>query len=280
MMGHTQFNSHMFGAEHLMLEDEAESVDIRSRRHFAANIKTILTGRDQNCHAKHREALILNPLWRMSLSLNDDPERLQVLPPLDIDVRDKIIVLKVIKARMPMPTGSPELDARFWNQLMLEMPAFLHHLEQWQVPSELADSRYGITPYQHPEIVEKLEQTTPELRLLEFIDGEIFHNPGTPLNHARLEPWEGSSTTLETRLVNPPSKIIHEARKPLAWQNSCGAYLARLEDSENEHVAGRVTSHRRNGQTVWTIQPPRCPEPATEPANAQPAQDNLPRPPA
>ena len=49
----------------------------------------------------------------MSLSLNDDPERLQVLPPLDIDVRDKIIVLKVIKARMPMPTGSPELDARF-----------------------------------------------------------------------------------------------------------------------------------------------------------------------
>jgi hypothetical protein len=177
MMGHTQFNSHMFGAEHLMLEDEAESVDIRSRRHFAANIKTILTGRDQNCHAKHREALILNPLWRMSLSLNDDPERLQVLPPLDIDVRDKIIVLKVIKSRMPMPTGSPELDARFWNQLILELPAFLHHLEQWQVPSELADSRYGITPYQHPEIVEKLEQTTPELKLLEFIDGEIFHNP-------------------------------------------------------------------------------------------------------
>ena len=24
MMGHTQFNSHMFGAEHLMLEDKAE----------------------------------------------------------------------------------------------------------------------------------------------------------------------------------------------------------------------------------------------------------------
>jgi len=42
MMGQTSFNSHMFGAEHLMLEDEAESVDIRSRRHFASNIKTIL----------------------------------------------------------------------------------------------------------------------------------------------------------------------------------------------------------------------------------------------
>ncbi len=87
-----------------------------------------------------------------------------------------------------MPTGSPELDARFWDRLMLEMPAFLHHLEQWQVPDELADSRYGITPYQHPEIVEELEQTTPELRLLELIDRQVFHNPETPLNHARLEP--------------------------------------------------------------------------------------------
>ena len=156
MMGHTQFNSHMFGAEHLMLEDEAESVDIRSRRHSAANIKTILTGRDQNCHAKHREALILNPLWRMSLShINDDPERLQVLPPLDIDVRDKIIVLKVIKSRMPMPTGSPWADGRFWAQLVSELPAFIHHLEQWQVPDALADDRYGIKACQHPEIVDK-----------------------------------------------------------------------------------------------------------------------------
>ena len=153
-------------------------------------------------------------------------------------------------------------------------------MEQWQVPEGLVDDRYGITAYQHPELVEKLEQTTPELKLLEFIDDEIFYNPQTQLNHARLEPWEGSSTALETRLVNPPSKIIHEARKLLARQNSCGTYLGRLEDSENEHIAGRVTSHRRNGQTIWTIQPPKWTEPAIESANAEPDQEELPLPPA
>ena len=140
-----------------------------------------------------------------------------------------------------MRTGTPAADERFWAQLVSELPAFFHYLEQWQVPDALADDRYGISAYQHPEIVEMLEQTTPELRLLEFIDGEIFRNPSTPLDHARLEPWEG--------------------RKPLAWQNSCGTYLGRLEDSENEHIAGRVASHRSNGQTIWIIQPPRCPEP-------------------
>jgi hypothetical protein len=120
------------------------------------------------------------------------------------------------------------------------------------------------------------------MKLLEFIDGEIFHNPSTPLNFARLEPWEGSSTTLETHLVNPPSRIIHEARKLLTWQNSCGTYLARLEDTENEHIAGRVASHRRNGLTVWTIHPPRCPEAVPEGNEGQPEPDStlLPSPPS
>jgi hypothetical protein len=260
MIGQTQFNSHMFGGEHLMLEDEAESVDIRSRRHFAANIKTLLTGRDQNCHAKHREALILQPLWRMSASLNDDPERLQVLPPLDDDVQDKIILLKVIQSPMPMDTGTPEADERFWNQLVSELPAFLHFLEHWTIPAELLDPRYGIQAYQHPEIVEKLEQTTPELRLLEFIDRVIFHDPVTPLNFARLEPWEGTASALENRLVNPPSQVVHEARRLLTYQTNCGTYLGRLENTDNEHAADRVTSHKRNGQTIWRITPPTCPE--------------------
>jgi hypothetical protein len=256
MMGHTPFNSHMFGAEHLMLEDESESVDIRSRRHFAANIKTLLTGRDQNCHAKHREALILHPLWRMSLSLNDDPERLQVLPPLDTDVRDKIIVVKVLKSRMPMRTGNPADDERFWNQLVSELPAFLHHLAQWQVPAELADTRYGIKAFQHPEIVEKLEQTTPELRLLELIDRQLFSRQDRIYLEATPEPWEGSAAVLEAQLVNTQSRVVFEARKLLTWQNSCGTYLGRLEDSQNEHIAGRIVSRKHNGQTRWTIQPP------------------------
>ncbi len=278
MMGHTQFNSHMFGAEHLMLEDEAESVDIRSRRHFAANIKTILTGRDQNCHAKHREALILYPRWRMSLSLNDDPERLQVLPPLDADVKDKIIVLKALKSEMPMETGNPEADERFWNQLVSELPAFLHFLEQWQVPNALTDSRYGIVKYQHPEIVEKLEQTTPELRLLEFIDRELFSRRDR-LYHPEAQ--EFTAVELEARLVNPASQVSFEARKLFTWQYACGTYLGRLEDSENELITGRVAQRKHHGQTIWTIQPPRFDDPAPDVRQeAEPDDYQLPPPPA
>ena len=134
MKGGTEFNSHLFAGEHLVLEDESESVDPRSRRHFAAVMKTLLCARDQSCHGKHREAITLNPLWRMSVSLNDDPERLLVLPPFDDDVRDKIIALKVAKHEMPMPTGTPDEAELFWNTLLDELPAFLAYLETWNVP--------------------------------------------------------------------------------------------------------------------------------------------------
>ena len=239
-----------------MLEDEAESIDIRSRRHFAANIKTILTGRDQNCHAKNREALTLQPIWRMTLTLNDDPERLLVLPPFDTDIRDKIIALKVNRVAMPMPTGTIEADAAFWDRLISELPAFLHFIDNYQVPVGLQDSRYGIAAYQHPEIVEKIQETTPETKLLELIDAELWRGQIKP------EAWEGTSGKLEKALTRDNSQISYEARRLLSWNQATGTYLGRLRDSSAEQVQGRVQSRKVNGKTVWTIEPAEQPEPA------------------
>lgn len=248
MMGHTTFNAHMFTAEHLMLEDEAESVDIRSRRHFAANIKTILTNWEQNCHGKNKDAVILKPLWRMTLSLNDDPERLQVLPPLDSDVREKIIALKVARCDMPMPTSTPEQEEAFWARMMSELPAFLHYVKGYAIPTDLVDTRYGIKAYHHPEIVEKLEQTSPELQLMELIDKALFGNRFVP------EAWEGTSADLEERLQR--GDYEPQVKRLLRHQNTCGTYLGRLKECDQTDIEGRITSHKHNGHMRWTIQPP------------------------
>jgi hypothetical protein len=65
--------------------------------------------------------------------------------------------------------------------MVSELPAFLHHLEQWQVPDALADDRYGIAAYQHKGSVEKLEQTTPGqcnlLRITLAPDPQILVRP-------------------------------------------------------------------------------------------------------
>lgn len=252
MMGQTAFNSHMFTGEHQMLEDENESIDIRSRRHFAGNIKTILTNMNQNCHGKNREALTLQPVWRMTLSLNDDPERLLVLPPFDADVRDKIIVLKANKANMPMPTNGAGDEEIFWNQLVSELPAFLHFIEQYPIPAALQDSRYGIVAFQHPEIVEKVQETTPEIKLLELIDAGLWFGEVNP------DSWDGTAAALEKKLVRENSHVSYEARRLLHWNNATGTYLARLRDSKAEQARGRVTSRKVHGNTVWTVEPALC----------------------
>jgi hypothetical protein len=255
MRGGTEFNSHCFAGEHLILEDESESVDPRSRKHFAAMLKTLLCARDQVCHAKHREALTLRPLWRMSVSLNDDPERLLVLPPLDDDVRDKIIALKVVKCEMPMPTSSDEGKELFWRTMVSELPAFLHYLEHWTIPAEIADARFGVRAYQHPDIVEKLNATNSEDRLLELVDLTRFHG------QMQREPWSGLAAELERMLTSDTCSYRNEAKRLLSWNAACGAFLGRLEKSNREFVAGRVTSRVSRGRVIWTINPPQRPEP-------------------
>jgi hypothetical protein len=250
MTGETTFNSQLFGGEHLVLEDESASVDIRSRMHFGSNIKSLLVNWDQSCHGKNQEAVTLRPIWRMTLSLNDEPERLLVLPPLTSDVRDKIIVLKVVKKPMPMPTDTQENSVRFWSSLVSELPAFMHWLENWTIGPEIADSRYGVRAFQHPELIEKMEETAPEIRLFEMIDGNFF---STPLNR---EPWTGTAADLSRRLQWETCHYKEEARKMFAWSGACGSYLARLESSTAARVNGRVTSRRASTGRIWTIAPP------------------------
>ena len=72
-----------------------------------------------------------------NLCLNDDPERLQALPPLDPDVRDKITVVKVCKRPMPMTTGTTATDELFWRQMVSELPAFIDFLDHWQKCSKV-----------------------------------------------------------------------------------------------------------------------------------------------
>ena len=248
MTGGTTFNSDLFAAEHLMIEDAAESTDIRARRHFGAQIKTFAVNREQFCHGKSRTPLTLTPRWRVSISLNDEPERLLVLPPINEDIADKIMLLKVQKRDMPMPTETAAEQAAFWNALVAELPAFVHFLEHWNIPPELRSPRFGITHYHHPELLAGLQALSPEQQLLEMIDPNLF-NPA----YNRTDPWIGSATELQNRLVGDNSDCQRQAQNLLHSPVACGTYLTRL----TRDVPDRFASTTVNGRARYTIQPPQ-----------------------
>ena len=70
----TSFNADLLGAEHLMIEDEQASADIRARRNFGASLKDMVVNEDQRLHAKGKDAIILRPFWRVTVSTNNEPE--------------------------------------------------------------------------------------------------------------------------------------------------------------------------------------------------------------
>ena len=143
----TQFNSDLFGSVLLLIDDAAESTDNRVRRAFGANIKQIVAARPQACHKKYAEQLSLRPLCRLMILLNDDPEHLMVLPPLDGDIDTKLMLFKVEAHEMPMPTATPENEEAFMGTMVKELPAFVHYLDGWTVSKNIADPRLGVEHY-------------------------------------------------------------------------------------------------------------------------------------
>jgi hypothetical protein len=261
MSGGTQFNADLFGAEHLMIEDEHSSTDIRSRRAFGSNIKQFTSNYTQSCLGKNRQALTLTPFWRVSISVNDEPEAMMVLPPMSDSAHDslgdKIILLSAQKAEMPLPTVENEEWQMFWRTLSAELPAFVDFLVNWNIPDEFRHPRFGVKAWQHPRLLAALDALAPETRLLVLIDEVIFteteDTPGVKKGIRREEKWEGTAEQLERRLCI--SSFDNEARRLLSWPSATGTYLGRLAHKHPDRVKPARTGDARN----WIIF--RKPEP-------------------
>jgi hypothetical protein len=244
MTNDTTFNEDLFEAEHLMIEDDAESTLHSERKAFGAHIKAFAVNRDHRCHGKKKKALILTPRWRVTISVNDEPQRLLVLPPIDQDTEDKITLLKVNPTIMPMPQETNEDRDRFWQTLMDELPAFIHFLCKWDIPAELRSARFGITHFHHPEILAAVDEVSQEFRLLNLIDQALVFHHG--------EPWKGTALDLERALTAENGRVTYEAKKLFYFSNACGTYLASLAKKRPDRVEKLP---RKADNREWLINP-------------------------
>ena len=240
MSGATEFNGDLFASEHLCISDEAPGRDIHSRRSLGSHIKSMLFDIDQSCHPKNRQAITLRPIWAMSISLNDEPENLQVLPPLDPSLMDKLIILRCV--RHPLPWPGPEIEV-LREIIDTELSQFAHYLDGLTVPEHLVEPRCGLKAYQHPAILEELMQLSPEHQLIGLIDTAIFEN--------EFLTWRGTAADLETLLRD--SKYSREADRLFRFNTACGVYLARLHEQDPE----RFKRTKSKNKIRWAITPPQ-----------------------
>ncbi|MBB5036155.1 DUF5906 domain-containing protein [Prosthecobacter dejongeii] len=244
----TDFNSDFIGAELLTIEDEVSHTSIQSRRAFGAKIKDLAVNKNRRLHRKNAEALVVAPLQRLVISLNDEHERMRVLPPLESDIEDKIMLIKVFRHPMPMPTTTALEQKSFMAALIAQLPAFLHFLDCWQIPPKLVVSRFGIKHFHHPDLVAALQESDPEESLLELIDDVLFPADGSS------EPWTGLANELVQKLNNSGSqRLFRGIGDALRDITQCGTYLGRLASKKPERIRKLSMS---GGSQKWMIGAP------------------------
>jgi hypothetical protein len=174
MIGKTDFNEDWFECEHLKCDDEAPARDYDTQQTFAAELKKLVADPHQWCHGKGKKAITLQPYWRITVSVNDNLEYLKSIPANDETLKDKLLILKAY------PGATVKLVERlggkkvFAEKIRGELPAYLYWLlNEFQIPSELKDTRFGMKAFQNPEIVELIESDTPYMQLLHYLRREF-----------------------------------------------------------------------------------------------------------
>jgi len=243
MSGKTDFNSELFGAEHLVIADENSNRDMNSRRLFGSRIKDYTVNTSMHCHGKFREALTLTPCQRLTISLNDEDDNLLILPPIDESLSDKIILLKIYIPEFPLDSSGVVNRQSLWETIKDELPGLIHHIEQFKIPPKLRDSRFGLTGFQHPILMESLEELNPEGKLLALIDHHLLDQKKT---------WEGTTTELESELLDYYSDCRRRAEKIIKSTPETRTYLMHLKKKH----PNRISTRESNGKSLWVIRQP------------------------
>lgn len=223
----TNFNAEIYGAEHGLIGDVTSSVDPRARRNFGAAVKKLVAEPIHYVRGMYKAPVSLTPFLRLTISLNDDPQALHVLPPLDSDVKDKIMLLRARPADLAARKKRFKTWSACYRQMIDELPALLHGLLRWEIPKAIRDERYGVVSYHDPELIAKLQELSEEQKLLDVIDTYIFDKIGP-------DHWSGKAVELE--------KILSEKMRPgesarlFRYTSHCGGLLAKLAKIEKDRI--------------------------------------------
>lgn len=251
--GDDKFNGDLAVAEHLLCEDPAVILKPHVREHLKERLKKFSVGDSARVAAKYQNAATLTPYWRVSMTINDDPDTLNLIPQMTPDWRDKVLLMQARPGGIPMPTCTPAEKAAFRAAIDEELPAMLAELvsdDFWAAYPHTRGGRFGSLHYADPELALRLSEGTPAELLLALVDDALFTAQGGMIrDHGSA--WEGSADDLQTTLTADLSPVAAAANR-LFNRAACNRMLPRLQA---DHPT-RVSRDRTQNKRWWRIEPP------------------------
>ena len=285
LKGDDSFNVDLIGSEHLMMEELlTSSWSAADRVNLSEAMKRMVANSNHRLRLMRTDPITVQPFWRLTLSMNNDPDKLRAFPMLTPDFRDKVLMLLVCKRPMPMPTATDEEQAAFNAAVAKELPAYAHWLlHGFELPEEMLKddegndaTRFGFASFQHAQLSEALFDDTPAATLLRLIDqAEIEPRSGVPqklweLSHPhnwsggkprgaawknQADVWHGSAELLEDLLCGHKegwTSNVGRAASRLMGKGSLVSMLQRLQEDRPDRVGKKDRAEFRG----WMISAP------------------------
>lgn len=247
LSGKDNFNGEFLRCECWCVDDDQSQTDAKMRDEVASKIKKIVADETFHVRGKHVEALDIHLYRRLIMCVNDEPEKLLVLPQLTDDIVDKILILHCRKPQdesnpMPMPVRTPQEQDAFGAALESQLPAFMWWLlNEYKIPDEMY-GRFGIRHFQHPDIKRILFDLSPEVALMDAIERVLF-GPDSSF-------WSGSASDLRVELIAESSPLSSREKNNVRSVQWIGRQLARIGDQHPERY--RQKAGRSEGR-IWEI---------------------------
>lgn len=248
MSGNDKFNGEFIGSELWLVDDEQALTDRKSRSEYAASLKKIVAKQEFKIRGMQRESIILKMFRRSLTTVNDEPDKITVIPPLDDDIIDKVCILLSHGHPMPMPAAKPAEKKTFWATLCAELPHLMYWLLEEYNDATAMDGRFGSAHYCHPRIKQTLYEMSAERVLWEQIEKTL--NLGDRAdNMLGLLLWEGTATDLRRLLLDEDSPLNRSEKNNVTAPSYFGRYLAKIAVMHPD----RLRLRKSNGKKWWQI---------------------------
>ncbi|WP_438482743.1 DUF5906 domain-containing protein [Oleiharenicola lentus] len=278
MTGQDNFNKDAAEAVLQLVDDENQAdTKLDQRQKFASEIKKFVANNEFRLRAMHKDGFSVEVLRRLVVLVN--LQGILVLPPLDGDVDDKIMLLKgYTRPRpskqittetpleeacwpSPMPTRTEAEKESYRATVRAELPAFLWWLLRiFKMPSHVSGGRFIVRHWHHPAIKAELHEMSPHTRLWdlivrskvvfnEYVEGDAEHSA----YWKERDKWEGSAGDLEVLLKNhDKSKLSADEKREVKASNWLGKRLALCEKHFGEGVCHLTPARMKK---TWTLTP-------------------------
>lgn len=253
MIGDTPFNADLMNSELLIMDDCVGVADYKARRIFSAHLKGLIYSKMVRFEFKNKDAFSHNPLWRLVVMLNSTEDSLSIIPDIDHDLQDKVIIFECGELKIDLPNITISEQHTVDTAIEHELPFFVNYLINLTIPAQLkrdkTAQRNGIASFHNPNIMAKIHSLAPEDALLEIIDLSLKTNNGFSVCYVNKSTYE-----IEKYLSDFNGKKISQI---CPHPNSLGTYLRKLSEKYPDRVI-KIAGHKGSkGRSHWSLYPPK-----------------------